>query len=61
MRIYLEQVPEEVDFDDYPPDTEFILDDAPLKRDPVTFQLIPRERRPLIYPEDLKKTTTTTK
>lgn len=58
MRIYLEQVPEEVDFDDYPPDTEFILDDAPLKRDPVTFKLIPRESRPLIYPEDLNKTTT---
>lgn len=55
MEIYLDQIPEGVDVSDYPEGTWFILDDSPLQRDPVTFQLIKRPRRPLIYPEDVRK------
>ncbi len=55
MKIYFDQVPEDVSFDDYPPDTEFIWDDSPLKRDPETFKLIRPKKRKLIYPEDLKE------
>ncbi|HBI64259.1 MAG TPA: hypothetical protein DDX51_03980 [Clostridiales bacterium] len=55
MRIYLDQVPEEVDFGDYPPGTEFVLDDSRPKRDPVTYRLIQKPKRPLIYPEDVKQ------
>lgn len=55
MRIYFDQVPEDVSFDDYPPDTEFIWDDRPPQRDPETFELIFPKRRKLIYPEDLKE------
>lgn len=53
MRIYMDQVPDGVSFEDYPPGTEFILDDAPLKRDPETFQIV-REKRTLVYPEQLQ-------
>ena len=54
MKIYIDQVPEEVSFSDYPPGTEFIFEEAPLQRDPVTHLLIPREQRPLIYPSDIQ-------
>ncbi len=50
LKIYFDQIPEECSTEDYPDDTEFILDDAPLKRDPKTHQLIPKEKRLLIYP-----------
>ena len=54
MKIYIDQVPECVSFDEYPEGTEFVFDEAELKRDPVTHRLIPREQRELIYPEDCK-------
>lgn len=50
--IYIDQVPEECEWEAYPPDTLFVHDDSRPKRDPVTFQLIRPERRPLIYPEE---------
>lgn len=55
MKIYIDQVPEEVAFEDYPAGTEFVFDEQPLRRDPITHKLIPRERRPLIYPSDIKE------
>lgn len=56
MKIYLEQIPEECDISDYPEETEIVfVDDRPLKRDPKTFQLLPRERLPLVYPDDVKQ------
>lgn len=54
MKIYIDQVPEDVSFSDYPPGTVFIWDDSPPKRDPGTFKLIRPKRRKLIYPEDIK-------
>lgn len=54
MKIYMDQVPEGVSFDEYPEGTEFVFDEAERKRDPVTHELIPRERRKLIYPTDCK-------
>lgn len=54
MKIHMDQVPEEVSFDDYPIGTEFVFDEPPRKRDPVTHELLPREKRPLIYPQDVK-------
>jgi hypothetical protein len=52
MELYFDQIPEEEGFsvEDYPEDTIFILDDAPLQRDPETHQLIPPEKRPKVYP-----------
>lgn len=55
MRIYVDQVPEGVSFDDYPVDTEFVFDEPVRQRDPVTLKLLPREKRPLVYPEDIKE------
>lgn len=52
MKIYMEQVPEDVSFSDYPPGTVFVFDEPIRQRDPVTHELIPRKKRPLIYPED---------
>ena len=54
MRIYLDQIPEGLSTQDYPEETEFILDDTRPERDPVTLKLIPRAKRELIYPEDCK-------
>ena len=54
MKLYLDQIPKGYSMLDYPDDTIFVMDDTRLKRDPVTFQLIPPEKRPLIYPEDCK-------
>ena len=54
VRIYMDQVPEEVSFEDYPAGTEFVFDESPIRRYPVTHKLIPREKRPLIYPKDIK-------
>jgi hypothetical protein len=52
MTLYFDQIPEDEGFsvEDYPEDTVFILDDHPLQRDPKTHQLIPREKRPKVYP-----------
>lgn len=56
MKIYLEQIPEGVALEDYPKGTEFVcIDDSRPERDPVTHRLIPREKRPLIYPSDIKE------
>ena len=54
MKVYIDQIPEGVSIDDYPEGTEFVLDDAPLERDPETYQLIPRKKKPLIFPHDIK-------
>lgn len=54
MEIYIDQIPDGYSFEDYPPETVFILEEAERKRDPKTHQLIPRKRRELIYPEDCK-------
>lgn len=54
MRVYFDQIPEGYSTQDYPENTQFVLDDSKPKRDPVTFQLLPPEKRPLIYPEDCK-------
>lgn len=54
MKIYFDQIPEEVDISDYPEGTVFVLDDSKPKRDPVTFELIRPPKRPLIYPKDCK-------
>ena len=50
MKLYFDQIPEGVSPADYPEGTEFVVDDAPMKRDPVTFQLIPRTKRPVVFP-----------
>lgn len=53
MKIYFDQIPEGVLPGDYPEGTEFVLDDAPMKRDPETFRLSRREKRPLVFPQDI--------
>lgn len=57
IAIHMDQVPEEdgIAWRDYPKCTAFILDDSRPKRDPVTFQLIQKPRRTLIYPQDIAK------
>lgn len=55
MKIYMDQVPEDVSFEDYPAGTEFVFDEPPIQRDPVTFELIPRKKRSLIYPSDIQE------
>ena len=55
MKVYFEQIPEGVSASDYPDGTVFVFDDSRPKRDPVTLELIPPEKRPLIYPEEVKK------
>ena len=54
MKVYIDQIPEGFSFEDYPPETVFIFEEVERKRDPVTFQLLPREPRAPIYPEDCK-------
>ena len=54
MKVYMDQVPEGISFEEYPEGTDFVFDERPLLRDPVTHRLIPKEKRPLIYPEDCK-------
>ena len=54
MNIYIEQIPDTVNLENYTDDTEFILDDSRPERDPVTFQLM-RKKRVLIWPEDVVK------
>lgn len=54
MKIFFDQIPEGVDMSEYPEGTIFVLDDSRPKRDPVTFEVIRPEKRPLIYPEDCK-------
>jgi hypothetical protein len=54
MKIYMDQIPEDVAMDEYPAGTEFVFDEPVRQRDPVTHKLMPRERRPLIYPADVK-------
>lgn len=53
MRLYFEQIPEGVDISEYPEETEFVLDDSRPKRDLETGRLIPRARRPLVYPHEI--------
>ena len=54
MVIYPEQIPNGYSIEDYPDGTEFLMiDDSPLERDPVTFKLLPREKRPFVYPKDV--------
>lgn len=53
MKLYFDQIPEGVSPADYPEGTEFVVDDA-MERDPVTFQLILRTKRPLIFPQDVE-------
>lgn len=57
IAIHMDQVPKEdgVSWEDYPEGTSIILDDRRPERDPVTFQLIRKPRRALIYPEDIIK------
>ena len=57
IKIYFDQIPEdeEIDTQDYPEYTSFILDDSRPKRDPVTFQLIRPPKRTKIYPSDIVK------
>lgn len=52
MVLYFSQIPAGANCCDYPPGTAFYLEDEPLKRHPVTFQLLPRIKRKLVYPED---------
>ena len=54
MKIYLDQIPDGITVDDYPEGTEFVLDDSRFERDPVTHKLILKEKRPLVFPSDLK-------
>ena len=54
MKIYFDQIPEDVDVSEYPEGTEFVLDDSKPKMDPVTLEPIRPEKRPLIYPKDCK-------
>lgn len=53
MKIYMEQIPEGISWNEYPDDTIFIFEEKPSVRDSVTFQLIPPQRRPSITPEDI--------
>ncbi len=54
--LFPEQIPEAVAFGDYPPGTKFaLIHDEYRGRDPVEFQLLPGPRRPLVYPENLKR------
>lgn len=55
MRIFMDQIPENVGFDDYPPDTEFVMDDKPPERDKETLRLI-WPSRPIVTPEEAWKT-----
>jgi hypothetical protein len=56
--VYLEQIPEEYTFSDYPTNTLFVIDDTPPYRiDPVTLRPIRREPRPKVYPPNAKKKT----
>ena len=52
MDIYFEQIPEGASYEDYPPDTLFVLDDTRPKRDPQTWRLLPKEQRRIITPEE---------
>lgn len=55
MKVYLDQIPEGYRVEDYPEGTEFVLvDDSRPERDPQTYQLIPRQKRPLIYPQSIR-------
>lgn len=54
MKIYLDQIPDGVSLGEYPPDTEFILDDETPKRDPITNRII-WPKRSHITPEEARK------
>ena len=51
MELYFEQIPENVDFSEYPPDTLFVLDDSRPPRDPITFKRILPPPKPIVTPE----------
>lgn len=53
--LFPEQIPEGVELGDYPKGTLFaLICDEPRERDPVSFQLLPRPKRPLMYPQNVK-------
>lgn len=52
MKLYIDQIPEGISWEEYPKGTEFILDDTRPRRDPVSFQLIRPPKRPLITPAE---------
>ena len=54
MKIYFEQIPEGVNEEDYPEGTEFVMDDTRPIRDSETNKLIAKERRPLLFPYEVK-------
>lgn len=51
MTLFMDQIPDGAEWDDYPPDTKFILDDSYPKRDEKTLELI-FPNRPKITPEE---------
>ena len=56
MKIYMEQIPNGVDVDQYPPDTEFAFDERQPTRDIETLELVYPPPRPYITPEEAWKT-----
>lgn len=55
MKIYFEQIPDDVDFRDYPEGGICFGERRP-ERDPVTFKVMLPPRRNLIYPRRLQIT-----
>lgn len=54
--LFPEQIPDGMEFGDYPKGTRFaLLCDEPRGRDPVDFRLLPGPKRPLVYPENVKR------
>ena len=55
VEVYLEQIPEGVEPEEYPENTIWVWRDDRPKRDPVTFELIRPEPMKKLWPEDVRR------